>query len=239
MGFLSICGRILLVLVVAIVAFFGWVSTTEIPVGTFFYAVQLPTVWKAVLTGDLTAEVPADLKPLPRPANEEFLDLPGGGKMPASGLGLCCRPTAYHQESVKRTVLWYLLQGGRLLDTVNLLATTNNTNKAQNQQDSMNKAGTFRLSCTSTTRPSVKEWLRLSNEAFLALRSLSPLRCPPICLVPTPPPIGCRACSRNSTWTMSTLCCSMPHGIFLLCSFSLLSASLSFSQTKSNLKMAF
>jgi len=40
--------------------------------------------------------------------------------MPASGLGLCCRATAYHQESVKRTVLWYLLEGGRLLDTAQL-----------------------------------------------------------------------------------------------------------------------
>jgi len=40
--------------------------------------------------------------------------------MPATGLGLCCRPTAYHQESVQRTVLWYLLQGGRLLDTAQL-----------------------------------------------------------------------------------------------------------------------
>jgi diketogulonate reductase-like aldo/keto reductase len=74
----------------------------------------------AVLTNDLTPEVPADLKAVARPANEMFFKLAGGDQMPASGLGLCCRPTAYHQESVKHTVLWYLLQGGRLLDTAQL-----------------------------------------------------------------------------------------------------------------------
>jgi len=107
-------------LVLAIAIFIGWVVSTEIPMGTFAWAVQLPTVWKAVLTDDLTAEVPKDLKPVARPANEMFFKLPGGAQMPASGLGLCCRPTALHQESVRRTVLWYLLQGGRLLDTAQL-----------------------------------------------------------------------------------------------------------------------
>lgn len=37
--------------------------------------------------------------------------------MPGSGLGMCCRGTAYHSESVRRSTLWYLLQGGRLIDT--------------------------------------------------------------------------------------------------------------------------
>lgn len=40
--------------------------------------------------------------------------------MPANGLGLCCRPSAYDFETVRRTVLWYLLQGGRHLDTADV-----------------------------------------------------------------------------------------------------------------------
>lgn len=120
MGCLRCCGQFLFVVVVALAVFVGWILSTDVPTGTFFKAVQLPTVWKASLAGELTGEVPADFKPLPRPTNEMFFPLPGGAQMPASGLGLCCRPTAYHHESVKRTVLWYLLQGGRLLDTAEL-----------------------------------------------------------------------------------------------------------------------
>lgn len=40
--------------------------------------------------------------------------------MPANGLGMCCRPNAYDPESVYRQVLWFLLQGGRLIDTAQL-----------------------------------------------------------------------------------------------------------------------
>ena len=40
--------------------------------------------------------------------------------MPANGLGMCCRASAYDDESVRRTVLWYLLQGGRHIDTAML-----------------------------------------------------------------------------------------------------------------------
>lgn len=60
--------------------------------------------------------MPDDLKPAPRPANELFRTLPSGAKMPQSGLGMCCRTSAYDHETAKRTVLWYLLQGGRLID---------------------------------------------------------------------------------------------------------------------------
>merc|ERR1719443_1391981 len=49
-----------------------------------------------------------------------FFDLPGGDRMPANGLGMCCRPTAYDPVSVHRTVLWYLLQGGRHIDTASV-----------------------------------------------------------------------------------------------------------------------
>ena len=46
-----------------------------------------------------------------------FPTLPGGGQMPANGLGMCCRPSAYDEETVSRSVLWYLLQGGWHIDT--------------------------------------------------------------------------------------------------------------------------
>jgi diketogulonate reductase-like aldo/keto reductase len=46
-----------------------------------------------------------------------FLKMPSGGQMPANGIGMCCRPAAYDPESVRRAVLWYLLQGGRHIDT--------------------------------------------------------------------------------------------------------------------------
>ncbi len=37
-----------------------------------------------------------------------------------TGLGMCCRGTAYDDESVRRSVLWYMLQGGRHIDTAAL-----------------------------------------------------------------------------------------------------------------------
>jgi diketogulonate reductase-like aldo/keto reductase len=37
-----------------------------------------------------------------------------------NNIQVCCRPTAYDDEMVRRTVLWYLLQGGRLIDTAHL-----------------------------------------------------------------------------------------------------------------------
>jgi len=49
-----------------------------------------------------------------------FLSLPDRGRMPANGLGLCCRASAYDFETVRRSVLWYLLIGGRHLDTADL-----------------------------------------------------------------------------------------------------------------------
>jgi diketogulonate reductase-like aldo/keto reductase len=64
--------------------------------------------------------VPDDMSPQPRPSNEQFLDLPGGYKMPQNGIGMCCRPSAYDDELVYRTVLWYLLLGGRHIDGAHL-----------------------------------------------------------------------------------------------------------------------
>jgi len=67
-----------------------------------------------------TIPVPDDMKPEPRPENEMFLELLGGYRMPQNGLGMCCRPSAYDHELVERTVLWYLLLGGRLIDAAHL-----------------------------------------------------------------------------------------------------------------------
>lgn len=67
-----------------------------------------------------TPLVPDDMSPQPRPSNEQFLDLPGGYKMPQNGIGMCCRPSAYDDELVYRTVLWYLLLGGRHIDGAHL-----------------------------------------------------------------------------------------------------------------------
>ena len=65
--------------------------------------------------------VPADIQPAPRPSGELSMPLiGGGGHMPAIGLGLCCRSTAYDTTSVRRSVLWFLLSGGRHLDTAHL-----------------------------------------------------------------------------------------------------------------------
>jgi diketogulonate reductase-like aldo/keto reductase len=40
--------------------------------------------------------------------------------MPVVGIGMCCRPTAYDAVSVYNTILWYLLQGGRHIDTAHI-----------------------------------------------------------------------------------------------------------------------
>merc|ERR1712183_544802 len=44
-----------------------------------------------------------------------MLQLPGGGQMPMSGLGLCCRPSA-HGDAVREAVRDFLVKGGRHLD---------------------------------------------------------------------------------------------------------------------------
>eukprot|EP00536_Pseudo-nitzschia_multiseries_P012972 jgi/Psemu1/320374/estExt_fgenesh1_pm.C_5270002 len=68
-----------------------------------------------------TPPVPADLLPQPRPEGELFATLAGSGDlMPRNGLGMCCRPTAYDDVSVERTIEWFLLQGGRHIDGAHL-----------------------------------------------------------------------------------------------------------------------
>lgn len=60
------------------------------------------------------------MTPQPRPNKELFIKLAGGNKMPQNGLGMCCRYAAYDDVLVRRNVLWYLLLGGRLIDTADL-----------------------------------------------------------------------------------------------------------------------
>ena len=94
----------------------GYVLSTDIPLGTFFWLAHQPSRLVAVPT----PEVPLELRMGHRPAAEMFVALPDGARMPASGLGMCCRATAYDDSSVRRSVLWYLLQGGRHIDTAAL-----------------------------------------------------------------------------------------------------------------------
>ncbi|KAL7473750.1 hypothetical protein ACHAXS_014496 [Conticribra weissflogii] len=114
--------------IVGILISFGtrWLLSHENPVGVVF-ATIIPLMGKKLpptifghgrMRG--TPAVPDDLVPQPRPENEMFLDLPGGFKMPQNGLGMCCRATAYDDVLVYRTVLWYLLKGGRHIDGAQL-----------------------------------------------------------------------------------------------------------------------
>ena len=121
-----ICYPVLL-LVALVALLIAFCCTTPIPEGTF-YATLIPLIQgqpPQTIFGSLvqpsTPPVPADMMPKPRPKHELFLKLPGtGDQMPANGLGMCCRSSAYVEESVRRTVLWYLLQGGRHIDTAML-----------------------------------------------------------------------------------------------------------------------
>ena len=73
------------------------------------------------ITRSPVPSVPAGLKPAARPSEEATLSLLGtGDRMPAIGLGMCCRPTAYDFPSSSRSVLWFFLKGGRHIDTADL-----------------------------------------------------------------------------------------------------------------------
>eukprot|EP00927_Polykrikos_kofoidii_P062110 TRINITY_DN56930_c0_g1_i1.p1 TRINITY_DN56930_c0_g1~~TRINITY_DN56930_c0_g1_i1.p1 ORF type:complete len:378 (-),score=47.21 TRINITY_DN56930_c0_g1_i1:40-1173(-) len=116
MGAFGCCAKLCGFLALMLALLIGWISTYEHPLGVVF-----KTIFKLQGVGKpATEQVPVDLVPMPRPVGEIFFDLPGGAKMPGNGLGMCCRPTAYDTVSVRRTVLWYLLQGGRHIDTAAL-----------------------------------------------------------------------------------------------------------------------
>ncbi|KAL3795765.1 hypothetical protein HJC23_008252 [Cyclotella cryptica] len=118
--------RIVPLLVLAMAIILGWLASYESPLAVFF-ATFIP-LSKGHLPPTLfghgkmkgTPPVPDEMIPQSRPENEKFLHLPGGYSMPQIGIGMCCRPTAYDDELVYRTILWYLLLGGRHIDGAHL-----------------------------------------------------------------------------------------------------------------------
>jgi len=116
MGCCTICTKCFGFVVLLLALLIGWMNTQPHPMGIVF-----ATIFTLQGYGKPQTEaVPDDLTPSPRPAGEMFFDLPSGDKMPAIGIGMCCRPTAYDAVSVHRTTLWYLLQGGRHIDTASV-----------------------------------------------------------------------------------------------------------------------
>ncbi|CAB9508336.1 Deoxymugineic acid synthase 1 [Seminavis robusta] len=120
--------------------FIGWLNTFPIPEGTLFTMVYpltkglLPTVWTGGYKDCPIPPLPEHSEEkMPPPHHTSYVTLPGSSndtartihskdptyyKIPQSGIGMCCRYTAYDAESVRRTILWYLVhQGGRHIDT--------------------------------------------------------------------------------------------------------------------------
>lgn len=113
MSALGCCAKFFFVVVLLLALLIGYLSAQEHPLAPVFAGIyKLQGIGKPG-----TEPVPDDLKPSTRPAGEIIFDLPGGAKMPANGIGMCCRPSAYDPVSVHRSVLWFLLQGGRHIDT--------------------------------------------------------------------------------------------------------------------------
>lgn len=124
--FRLVFARLIPLLVVSIALFIGWLNLSPVPEGRFFATIVpiIKGVWPPVIVGhgkmSGTPPVPIDMMPQLRPENEMFLELPGGYQMPQSGLGTCCRPSAYDDVLIERTILWYLLIGGRHIDTAHV-----------------------------------------------------------------------------------------------------------------------
>ena len=132
MGFIGslfgfIFKRVVPVVILSVAIFVGWLSQQPLPDG-WLYATLIPLskgylpptiVGHGKMVG--TPPIPDGLEPLPRPENEQFVTLQGtNDMMPMNGIGMCCRPTAYDDVMVERTILWFLLQGGRLIDGAHL-----------------------------------------------------------------------------------------------------------------------
>jgi len=123
MGFLRvICSRVIPALIISVAIFLGWIAKSPKALPIVFATLQpilegrLPPTIVGHGKMEGTPPVPDDMLPQARPEDELFLELPGGYKMPQSGIGMCCRSTAYDDVLVRRTVLWYLLLGGRHID---------------------------------------------------------------------------------------------------------------------------
>jgi diketogulonate reductase-like aldo/keto reductase len=124
--------RILPVVVALVAIFLGWCHLDEsVPWEGRFFAVLMPLLKGYLppalfghgvhLGSKMTPPVPSSMEPQPRPEDELFFDLPGSGDaMPMAGIGMCCRPSAYDDVAVERTIEWYLLKGGRHIDGAHL-----------------------------------------------------------------------------------------------------------------------
>ncbi|GKY90904.1 hypothetical protein MPSEU_000064300 [Mayamaea pseudoterrestris] len=125
---IRILGGLVSVAVIFLAITIGWlIQSKQGPAEGIFFATIFPLLsFKLPATiighGRMSGvePVPEKLMPHERPEHEMFLDLPFGQRMPMNGLGMCCRPTAYDDELVKRTTLWYLMLGGRLIDTAHI-----------------------------------------------------------------------------------------------------------------------
>jgi len=119
-------GWIIPFIILTAATFVGWLSTEPQAFSQLFATIlplqqlELPPLLFGHGKMKGVPTVPDDMKPEPRPENELFLTLPGGYQMPQSGIGMCCRATAYDDVLVRRTILWYLLLGGRQIDTAQL-----------------------------------------------------------------------------------------------------------------------
>jgi diketogulonate reductase-like aldo/keto reductase len=105
----------------------GVIYKTDNPLATFFsiiYTVPhgyLPPAIFGAFSPCPVPPVPDDMAPVPLSEHATYLTLPHTGDgLPQIGLGTCCRATAYDPESIRRSVLWYLLLGGRHVDTADL-----------------------------------------------------------------------------------------------------------------------
>eukprot|EP01129_Flabellula_baltica_P000928 TRINITY_DN1085_c0_g1_i1.p1 TRINITY_DN1085_c0_g1~~TRINITY_DN1085_c0_g1_i1.p1 ORF type:complete len:366 (-),score=72.81 TRINITY_DN1085_c0_g1_i1:718-1815(-) len=146
MGFCGfLCKKFIPISLFLIALAIGYVLSTPVPLGTFF-SIVFRTIG---FFNPEYVDMPADLTPKPRYENEIFFELPSGAKMPGIGLGLCCRPAAYDDESVRRMVLHFLLEGGRTLDTAHLYL--NHKGVGQGIQDAI-RAGIPREDIFVTTK---------------------------------------------------------------------------------------
>ena len=123
----NLCGLLALLLALLV----GFWQTQEHPLGSVFRCVFfLYGMGKAP-----TEAVPSTQPLLAKSAAERRLKLQSGAEMPSIGLGMCCRPTAYSPESVYNSILWYLLQGGRHIDTAHIYGNHRDIGRALKQAE--------------------------------------------------------------------------------------------------------
>lgn len=165
MGVFSFCIKSFSLLVVVVAVLVGYIATSEVPAGTLFWLVHQPHTLYEHYHGKLTPAVPEGMEAAARPANEVTFKLPSGADMPGSGIGMCCRGTAYHSASVYNTALWYLLQGGRAIDTADVYVNHGDIGRAVKEAV---RLGVPREEIFITTKIFPDNFGKLSAEKYLA-----------------------------------------------------------------------